>query len=412
MPVIRPRKLSPRGILAELLPQHFRRPKHAQQILAGDSSSVKVPWDADELFDRITFKTKKLRKSTMSMYETANRSNQPLRRLKNTTWCVATGRWVLRTKVLATPIFPKALGSSIMSFVCHFQDLWAPVNSLMLPKPASQALEDLALMIVPNNAQQASAPFPDGYKFRVMDPTHPAASTALYKSGAAHDLPELSVAQLDGKQLSLGNGSGPMHGAIYFHSCCAVWKKTFLENPQYKDEADFAARFLGNILEYWPRSYVEHNKATDVFLLKYRESLPSSLILNPSMTDALQRFRARSEEGDPKKVVQGLEATLGNVVQPTTNSFAEMGQEELDFSSELRKAEKNLLKVSPQGSLSQADDARQEWGMMGREAAMLEDSNGDHGAMEEASPCTQRPRIKKDLKNLNVGRGANSLAAQ
>lgn len=289
MPLFRPKKLSLRGIFVELMPRYFRTPKHPQQSLKGEPRTMKVPWDADELFHRIRFKEKIFQASLMAKYEQKSTLIAP--RSKGETWCVMTGRHVPRAQVRAAHIFPKELGTSMMSFACTFIDLWSPENGLMLPKPAIQALDDLALTIVPPTPHKALHHFAKDYKFRVMDFTHPAMSQMLFHKATELGLPELTTAQLDDSQLRWSNNHRPKLSFLYLRSCCAVWKKTYLEDPECDDETDYAKRFLRNISEYWHPQFVRRSRITDIFLLKHRET-PSPNEPPPNPRDIETRYRA------------------------------------------------------------------------------------------------------------------------
>lgn len=270
MPIIKPRKLTSRGILAPLLPAYFRRPKHPQQMLPEDSRSINVPWDADELFDRIKFNRKKFRAKVMAAYDDAIKTHH---RPKDSTWSPMTGCFVPRPQMIATQLFPLALGSNIMRFINkNLAEMWSPVNGLMLPKPAEEAWRDLALTIVPGSpleildsrqSQRNSA-----YKFCVMDRKHPAISRSLYQHMPRYDLPQVTIEQIDNKELIFGNDNRPKIVFFYFQSCCAVWKKTYLDNPDCDDEADFAARFLNEMSQYWHPEIIKKSKVTDIFTFK------------------------------------------------------------------------------------------------------------------------------------------------
>lgn len=298
VPIVKPKKLSPRGIFAPLLPLFFRKPKHPQQMLKGDPKTMTVPWDADEIFYYIKRKEKKFKASIMSMYEDGNTSGP--QRPRDATWCVATGCFVPRTQTRATHIFPPALGSSIIEFIGGTREVWSPVNGLMLPKPVQAALDAWALMIVPSDPIELFRRCELGLKFRVMDRQHPAMSEALYRQEKPFALPEVTTGDLDEIQLVFGNAYRPRTTFLYFQSCCAVWKKTYLDNPDCDDEADFAARFVSEISQYWHPDYVKKSKVTDVFVFKYKDAS----YIPPESTKSYKDIRFRRIKGYHKGAIE------------------------------------------------------------------------------------------------------------
>ncbi|KAJ4422356.1 hypothetical protein N0V82_003010 [Gnomoniopsis sp. IMI 355080] len=148
-----------------------------------------------------------------------------------------------------------------------YGEMWSPVNGLMLPKPAEEAWKDLALTIVPDNSLDTIRSGNDHrnreYKFCVMDGKHPAVSRSLYKDLALYGLPEVTIEQFDNKRVNFGNTYRPRIDYFYFQSCSAVWKKTYLEDPECDDETNFVARFLSGITQYWHPKYVEKSRITD-----------------------------------------------------------------------------------------------------------------------------------------------------
>lgn len=270
MPLLKPKKLSPRGIFVHLLPQYFRKPRHPQQSLPDEPRTMQVPWDVDEVYNRKTFKKNKFLASTMAMYEFGNSFSAG--RPQTTTWCVATGLFAPRSQMFATHIFPKALGNNIIELVGGNREIWSASNGLMLPKPAKQAVDDWALIIVPDEPRLAFQHRNPSYRFRFLNTRHPAMSQRLFAKDRANTLPQVTTKELDGKLLTFGNTNRPRKVYLYFQSCCAVWKNVYSENPECDDEADFTKRFLSRISEFWGPEYVNQSKITDIFLFKCRDS--------------------------------------------------------------------------------------------------------------------------------------------
>lgn len=64
------------------------------------------------------------------------------------------------------------------------------------------------------------------------------------------------INDLDGKALHFAPKAAPRGSYLYFHTCCSVWKKEFLANPDCDDAAEFWDRFLGHLNTLWPAKYV------------------------------------------------------------------------------------------------------------------------------------------------------------
>lgn len=60
----------------------------------------------------------------------------------------------------------------------------------------------------------------------------------------------LSVRDLDGEQLQFRSIARLNPHSCYFHSCCAMWKSTFLEEPNRRPE-EFWERFQIRMDELW-----------------------------------------------------------------------------------------------------------------------------------------------------------------
>jgi hypothetical protein len=85
---------------------------------------------------------------------------------------------------------------------------------------------------------------------------------------------DLTVGDLDGKPLVFKSTKVVNPYSSYFHSCCAVWKSTYLEQPDRSPE-EFWARFQHNMSDLWG----DHEDRTSILntfkpteLLKSEES--------------------------------------------------------------------------------------------------------------------------------------------
>lgn len=278
MPMIRPRKWSPRGLISELLPALFRRPRSATEQALADPRTVKVPINAQEHKYYLHRKLEKFNANLRSSYN--NNTPMPVGGLpRRFAWSVATGEWVPVLLLTAVHIFPPALTSGVERATLRRRGLiWGLPNGLLLPRTAQPAFDDWALIIVPREPS-ASKPRPGGhpafpeYAFHVLDSAHQALSKEIYPrlawrqtiGPARSELGRGVVRDLHTRPLVFGNGVRPGDRQLYFHGCCAVWKQTYLASPDCDDPADFWARFLENICRYWPQGYVKWSPATEVF---------------------------------------------------------------------------------------------------------------------------------------------------
>ncbi|CAN8104599.1 unnamed protein product [Discula destructiva] len=267
MPMVRPRLLTPRGIFSQLLPLHFQKLGHAMLMRKEDNRGIPVPIDAEKDTHRTKSAATKFRANLMARFRIGTHAPGQIR---NTSWCVTTGRWEDRNKLVAGQIFPTALGSRLMRRTTGLPGgIWHPEGGLLLPKPVLQALQDWALVIVPdrertrqvNRKPPKDSPkdsFVYEYKFRVVDA----------------ELHRKTTERLDHHPLIFANRSRPFRNTIYFQACCGIWKKTYLETPECDDEADFVARFLSNLSEFWGLENMETklSEITAIFLMKRRQS--------------------------------------------------------------------------------------------------------------------------------------------
>lgn len=274
MPITRPRRLTPRGIVSTLLPSHFTNLRHSGQKDPEDVMAVKVPWD---VFDDQLRKNNRLddwRKALVRKYE-ANAStftdrDKPkiIPMAHRTNWCVTSGSWIERPLLEAVNIFPMQLGSGLLNSFMGEGSIYSDRTGLLLPAGGvSAAVKDFALVITPHDGEiQPSEIGGDTQcRFRVVDETHPTMSMPILKTGHS-----LTVAELDQAPLYFANRTRPLQRALYFHACLAIWKKTFLQDPTCQDEEDFGKRFLQALEPLWqPRPL---DPITDVFLMKRRES--------------------------------------------------------------------------------------------------------------------------------------------
>lgn len=73
----------------------------------------------------------------------------------------------------------------------------------------------------------------------------------------------LAVRDLDGQPLHFRAATKPSPYPCYFHSCCAVWKSTFMEQPDRRAE-EFWERFQFRMVDLWGNRE-ERQEILDIF---------------------------------------------------------------------------------------------------------------------------------------------------
>lgn len=258
--------------MSELLPEHFRKCRTGQEqanpgAAPTEPRSQKVPLDADQCQNRIDSLQKRFRKALLDSHSKTPPGPQaggpPF---KGCAWSVATGEWVPKQLLIATPVFPATLGPSLAAHLVGTRSAWQDKNGLLLPAPMKQAFEDWALTIVPRTSKIPIHPGGTEYIVRTTDPQHPSLSQELYPRSQSFQPREPVVAKdLDGKTLAFVRETRPWVYCLYFHSCCSVWKQVYLSNPRCNDAAEFWVAFLGRMLALWPTNIVVGSSITNIF---------------------------------------------------------------------------------------------------------------------------------------------------
>lgn len=269
MPMVKPQRWSPRALLGVQLPHLFRKPKSPQEWIG--PSSERVPLDAHLQHMFISRKQTKFKKDILQRYG-LNRRTPDLRRKL---WSVLTGEWVWEHTIHPTHIYPPSLGAKIESELMDTGWLWQGGNGLMLPKPIGRALHDWALTIVPDRSGANLMPAKDGghlflqdYKVKILDPENQGLRVPIYpREGPNEEYEEIIGTDLDGRQLAFNTQGRPVTKLLYFHCCCAIWKRTCLQNPEITECAEFEEVFLESMIELWGQSVVADSfrSITDVF---------------------------------------------------------------------------------------------------------------------------------------------------
>ncbi|KUI53554.1 hypothetical protein VP1G_00912 [Cytospora mali] len=263
MSMIKPKRWTPRSLLAVQLPHLFRRPKSPQEWIG--PSTERVPLDAHTHHEFIKRKQKKFKSGIISVYGVNNR---PSREHRENMWSVATGSWVPSAWLQATHIYPPSLGKMVEMETIRTQSLWTAGNGLMLPRNAIRALDDWALTIVPSDPDSFSiTDRPLQYRFKILDSGHNSLRGKVYPDV---DTSGFMALQLHNRELSFWNNNRPLVEPLYFHSCCAMWKVTCLQNPEVTDGKEFWELYLGNLKALWSEQLVtrSYRLITEIFYPK------------------------------------------------------------------------------------------------------------------------------------------------
>lgn len=255
------RSWTPRGLFCRLRPQFFRHPRTSAELL-GAPRTQKVPQDADEHHESnqpriLDFENKVFLNYSSKIFEAGER---PL----DGAWSAATGEWVPRTALQATPILCPTLGKTVAGHITGRRDIWLYENSLLIPPSLRRAFDEWAVVVVPKNPRQDFAITPEPYVFRVMDKHHAALSEPLYENFKSKR-GNVLVGDLEGSRLDFADAQpiNPMY--LLFQTCCAVWKKEYLADPQKKDAANFYARFDRHVASLWPDKLIRETSITKAF---------------------------------------------------------------------------------------------------------------------------------------------------
>lgn len=107
----------------------------------------------------------------------------------------------------------------------------------------------------------------------------------------------LTVRDLDREQLHFRNNARLNPHSCYFHSCCAMWKSTFMEDPDRRPE-DFWERFQIRMDDLWGT----HEDREDILYI-----FKPPVLVKPG--ELLERHAKRhaKKEGAPPELVKSEE---------------------------------------------------------------------------------------------------------
>ncbi|KAG6361142.1 hypothetical protein INS49_009366 [Diaporthe citri] len=284
MSVKPPPRWTSRSLTAMLLPHLFRKARnHAEAI---GPVKERVPLDAHENHMFIKRREAAMVKAIRSQSRLT--FDRPQEEPKNHLWSIATGEWVPEYLLKLHYIFPFSLGPMVAEQVSTRITWRGSNNGLLIPTAVGRALNDWALVITPHkNWRQAKTP--RSYLFTrlesdtrsLRDPLRPGSS--------------LAVRDLDGEPLHLRSKHAPNPHSCYFQSCCAMWKSTFLEQPDRRAE-DFWERFQFRMDDLWG-SRMDRQKILDIF--KPPELLTSEEIEKSREREAKVKDEVSSTDDEP-----------------------------------------------------------------------------------------------------------------
>lgn len=237
-----------------LAPHLFRKPKSAQEWTG--FSTEPVPLDADTSHMFIKRHEQRLKKNMFSYYGLNVRPDRAHRRML---WSVLSGRWVPEGWLKETQIYPKSLGPLVAQELLRKVWLWRARNALLLPPTVGRALEDWDLVIVPVTCFNKT-----DLKVKILDPKNQNLQASVYPPD---DTSGLMGWDLDDRQLTFKTDGRPALESLYFHCCCAVWKRMCIEVPEINDPDEFWELFREYLVELWgaPVVNTKLSAITEVF---------------------------------------------------------------------------------------------------------------------------------------------------
>lgn len=217
-----------------------------------------VPLDAATLHEHSTTKSNNLKKGVIRNYGLMLRTDASQRKKL---WSVLTGSWVSEHLLKTTTFYPVSLGPQLERELLNGSTRLDPRNALLLPEHFSQAVYDWAVVLVTGGLD---ADRRISYKVKILDPENRSLKAPLYRRQDAQHLTGIDV---DDRELVFNTDERPLVSRVYFHSCCAVWKKVCLENPHIEDREAFWNKFLENMIALWGEKQVmkKLNKVTEIF---------------------------------------------------------------------------------------------------------------------------------------------------
>ncbi|KAI1355973.1 hypothetical protein F5Y01DRAFT_268171 [Xylaria sp. FL0043] len=164
-------------------------------------------------------------------------------------WSVAHGNWVINELLTAAHIFPVSWGQKMMTEMCGEEckeELFSARNGLLLPTMIERAMDDWAIVIVPDLPNDPTidevkpwiASMPREYKFRVLDPNHP----ELNKRLSASDEDTRFGKDLDQSPLVFRNDFRPRARFLWLWFTCAILKR-FWSAPIHHAPEKLTAQF-------------------------------------------------------------------------------------------------------------------------------------------------------------------------
>ncbi|POS69001.1 hypothetical protein DHEL01_v212604 [Diaporthe helianthi] len=253
MPVKPPPRWTARSLTYMFLPEYFRKPKNFAEAIG--PIAEKVPLDADMNHRYIKRRVKNLTKQVCDDYKLNH--NVPEAVGKRHAWNAATGEWVPIRSLRLDHFFPFALGPKIAPVVSPRIQFQSTSNAFLLPPEVWDAYNNWKMAIVPQKEWRRSK-IPQDYMFRILESSFETLMP-VYRGST------LMVGDLDRRPLWLRPASRlkPNAHACYFQSCCAVWKLTYLEQPDRSPE-EFWERFQYKMDDLWG-TLAQRNRVLSIF---------------------------------------------------------------------------------------------------------------------------------------------------
>ncbi|RYP74434.1 hypothetical protein DL769_004011 [Monosporascus sp. CRB-8-3] len=181
----------------------------------------------------------------------------------------ATGRHLHKDMVRAAHLVPQSFGGHMLVALFGINvegELYTPYNGLLLHKQVEKAMDDGAIAVVPDLPDDPSteevatweSTEPKNYKWRIIDTDAAILDEGL--SATEGSLDDMTVRDLDGRQLSFKNDMRPRARYLYFLFVVAqlklAWRHDYLEEPSNVIDKQLGKGFWATKGRYLRRSFL------------------------------------------------------------------------------------------------------------------------------------------------------------
>lgn len=158
-------------------------------------------------------------------------------------------------------VYHDSLGAIVEADILGTRCYRTPANILFLPRPITEAFDEWAITIVPQQVQDAMP----GYQWTVLDPRHPKLQQPLARSNSTRIVTGLDLDNAPLHFPRVGYSRPPPQPLLYFHACCAIWKMTCVTNPACDAPDVLFEHFHAAMVKLWGRAAVDKSSVTRLF---------------------------------------------------------------------------------------------------------------------------------------------------